>query len=184
MSVIPELVRDVLVPSLSILIPTGVAIWLARRERQDARASLRRERVLAAASPIFEDLATIMHLDVQEHDWRPHLSRLRAHTATFRAALDHDDTLMSDWLALRHREGMSLLEATLQMLPGTPFGRYDATAMPAIQAWANVTMQQMQGWMSGSVPPEWFAQDGGRIIAKYGTGNPSGDVGTQAPESA
>lgn len=176
------LAADLIVPALSILVPTGVAIWLARRERQDNRASLQRERLLSAAAPLFVDLAELIHLDPVRQDFRPALSTMRAHIASFRAALDREDSLASDWLGLRHREGMHLLEAAatpIQGPSGMRIAQYDEAGPERVQAWSNTTMQQLQGWISGEVQADWIRSDGARIIAKYGTGRTEGD--TPAP---
>lgn len=175
------IVGDVLVPAAAIIVSTLVAVALARQERRDNRASLRRERLLAAATPLFEDFAQLVSLHPLLDLAHAPLQGMRAHIAVFRAALDVDDSLVSDWLALRHREGMQLWRTAIgDSRPPDTRGDEPIVfvethpSLERAQAWANVSIQQLQGWLSGDVPLEWFRQDGARVLAKYGTGDPGG----------
>lgn len=173
---------DVLVPVAAIAISTIVAVRvstasaraavrLAAQERQDARASLRRERLLTAASPLFDDLAQLISIDMHSEDMRPVTRSMRAHIATFRAALDPSDSLVFDWISLRHREGLYLWGKALGDSPppslGPPFHLVaggDRPATAKARKWAHETLLQIQGWLSGDVHREWFLEDGQRII--------------------
>lgn len=178
-------VVDVLVPVAAIIVSTLVAVRLASQERRDNRASLRRERLLAAARPLFHDLAPFVSIDARNEPIWPVLRSMRANIAAFRAALgaEGEDALVSDWLGLRHREGMTLWGKALASVPQVASGREtglivqpDTPALASAKAWANTTMQQLQGWLSGYVGEDWIREDGARIIVSYGAGDPRGDA--------
>ncbi|UOW00901.1 hypothetical protein [Agrococcus sp. SCSIO52902] len=134
---------DVLVPASAILVSTVVAVALAKRERLDNLASLRRERLLAASAPLLINLAQLVSMDPFKEDFRDALRALRAHIAVLRAALDPTDSLVSDWLALRHREGMHLWLTAVEPVPqpslgkGVHIAKFDPQRVPQAQSWAN-----------------------------------------------
>lgn len=162
-------VATVLIPIAAIIIPTLIAIGLARRERADARANSQRERRLAAGAGVILALAPLASLTDLNQPMSERLWDLRARIAVYRAWIEKGD-LSGDWLALRHKEGMQLWAAAMFQVQkfGGPDHLDTADLLNTLKAphdWAATTTEMFSGWLSGNVDTGALQADGARIIA-------------------
>lgn len=158
-------------PIVAILASTGVAIWLARRERRDALADRRKERRLEAGAGVLVALAPLTSFSDLDEPMQAHLWEIRARIAVYRAWIDADDR-SGDWLALRHREGMLLWNRTLAAVSregGMSRITVDAllAALAPAQAQMHLTTEMFTQWLSGHMEIDELLRDGARILKAH-----------------
>lgn len=161
------LVIDVLIPVASILVPTVIAIWLARSERQGAEESRYLERRRQAAEPVILALAHFVSIDPVNDPMGPQLRDLRGRIAVYRASLDKDDVLSGDWLALRHKSGMRVWSDAFDLIQesgGNPDAELTQQAVEPGHTWANETIELFSSWLAGSATDEDLKLDGARLL--------------------
>jgi hypothetical protein len=61
------LIGDIVIPTAAILIPTGIAVWLAARERAASKAGDAQARRLNAGGDVIVALAAMVSLDPFRH---------------------------------------------------------------------------------------------------------------------
>lgn len=165
-----RLLGDVVIPVAAILIPTVIAIRLARSERHNATHDRKIERRLQAGAEVITALAPLASIradqPIQEHLWK-----LRSAIAVYRAWLDRSDP-SGDWLALRHREGMTLWSQAMSRI--NRLARPDAVTPEGMVelleeqwAWAAHTTEMFTGYLSGHVPEKDLLADGARILKAH-----------------
>jgi hypothetical protein len=169
------------IPVAAIIVPTLIAIRLARAERRDAfetsqrersevLATSQRERRLEAGASVIVALAPLASLFDLDAPMQGHLWDLRARIAVYRAWIEPGD-LSGDWLALRHREGMRLWSEAFALVvqKGGPAGiGYDSLLglLQPAHEWAASMTELFSGWLSGNVTTEALRADGARIMER------------------
>lgn len=161
------LVIDVLIPVASILVPTGIAIWLARSERKSADASRYLERRRQAAEPVVLALAHFVSIDPSREPMQAQLRELRGRIAVYRASLRKGDSLSGDWLALRHTDGMAKWAKAADLLQesgGNPDAELANAALEPGRAWANDTIEVFSSWLAGHTADDDLRRDGASLL--------------------
>ncbi|MDQ1174140.1 hypothetical protein QE430_002447 [Microbacterium testaceum] len=174
-----RLLGDIIIPVGAILIPTGIALRLARRDRQDAAALAQQERADAAASEVrarrldaggevVRALAVLVSADPLRSDMQSSLANIRGRIAVYKAWTSGDD-FTGDWLGLKHNEGVRLWQsALLEADRRGPVVQRDADVFfevfgPA-QRWAHETIERFAGWLSGHVDDNVLREEGARLL--------------------
>ncbi|WIE71419.1 hypothetical protein [Curtobacterium sp. MCJR17_020] len=163
-------ISDIVIPVAAILVPTAIAIWLARSERKSAERSRYLERRTAAAEPIILSLAQFISLDPVHEPIQAHLRELRGRIAVYRTTLDTEDALSGDWLALQHERGMLLWWSAMQTMDGST-DRSEAFILGAFsegRTWANATMQTLSGWLAGHISDDVLKRQGAALMKHEG----------------
>lgn len=156
------------------------AIEDRQEERRAAENDRRLERRLEAGAGVIVAVAPLASMQlnqpVQQHLWE-----FRARLAVYRAWISADDR-SGDWLALRHREGMTLwseADRTMDAIGGPAAisveGMLDLLR-PAHE-WAASTTEMFTAFLSGHAGDVDLLRDGARIMDAYPR---PGD--TQSPE--
>jgi len=166
-----QVVVTIAIPVAAIIVPTLIAIRLARAERRDALETRKRERCLEAGASVIVALAPLASLFDLASPMQGHLWDLRARIAVYRAWIEPGD-LSGDWLALRHREGMRLWSEAFALVvqKGGPAGiDYDSLlgVLQPAHEWAASMTELFSGWLSGNVTTEALRVDGARIMERY-----------------
>lgn len=156
------------------------AIEDRQEERRAAANDRRLERRLEAGAGVIVAVAPLasMRLDqpVQQHLWK-----FRAQLAVYRAWISTDDR-SGDWLALRHREGMTLwAEAarTIETIGGPTAISVDGMLelLKPAHEWAALTTEMFTAYLSGHATDDDLLRDGKRILDAYPRpDNPSKDA--------
>jgi len=161
---------DVLIPVAAILIPTVIAIRLARSERKNAIKDRREERRLEAGAGVIVAVAPLasMHAD---HPMQTYLWELRARIAVYRASIPVGDP-SGDWLAFRHREGMHLWRdafGTIDAIGGSAAITDDGMLelLQPAHKWAGTTTEMFTAYLSGHLDADALLRDGARILQEY-----------------
>ena len=173
------LVVDILIPVASILVPTLIAIWLARSERRGAEESLYLERRRQAAEPVILALAQFVSLDPVGEPIQPQLRDLRGRIAVYRSCLRTDDLLSGDWLALRHTSGISKWAEAFDLLQesgGNPDADLTNAALSPGREWAHDTIDVFSSWLSGNASDDELRRDGAQLLQQQKTERQSGNV--------
>lgn len=163
----PDVVKEFALPAAAILIPTIIAITLARRERVSASENAARQRKLDAGAQILLALAPLASMQADERNMQQHLWDLRARVAVYRAWISPDD-ISGDWLAYRHKEGMLLWVTAMYVIDalGGPSKISDQQLVEFLgppHRWAAMTSEMLAGWLRGDVVERDLAMDGERI---------------------
>lgn len=166
-----QVVVTIAIPVAAIIVPTLIAIRLARAERRDALETRKRERSLEAGASVIVALAPLASLFDLASPMQGHLWDLRARIAVYRAWIEPGN-LSGDWLALRHREGMRLWSEAFMSIAqkGGPTAVDYDTLLSVLQPaheWAASMTELFSGWLSGNVTTETLRADGARIVEKY-----------------
>ena len=159
---------DVGVPALSISIPAGIAIWLARKERKGGEESRYLERRRQAAEPVILALAQFVSLDPLNEPLQAQLRDLRGRIAVYRASLRPADVLSGDWLALRHSSGMNKWAHAVDLLQesgGNPRADLVNAAVAPSRTWANETIELFSSWLAGLTSDDALKHDGALLLA-------------------
>lgn len=177
------MVENIIIPVAAILVSSGIAIWLANRERKaaerarlqeraDALADRAKERRLDAAAGVLTSLATLVSMDPTNELVRDHMRGLRGTIAVYQGWIDKDDR-SGDWLGLRHAELMILWMAAMKRwddltktnLHAPSDDEMFATFDPPRQH-SQDTISMLVGWLSGHTATDELMKDGARIIKK------------------
>jgi hypothetical protein len=168
-----SIVRDAAIPVAAILVPTFIAVRLARNERLAAdRGRYLEARRLAAQSVIIA-LARMVSVDPTAEPLQEKIRDLRGHIAVYRTVLSERDLLSGDWLGLKHQQGMSLWSTAMDELEqrngSLTFGIEEKLEIlrPA-QAWAHATMETFSGWLGNHVPDETLQREGALLLSRNG----------------
>jgi hypothetical protein len=158
-------ISDIAIPVAAILVPTAIAIWLARSERKSAERSRYLERRTTAAEPVILSLAQFISLDPVHEPIQAHLRDLRGRIAVYRTTLDTEDALSGDWLALQHERGMFLWWSAMQAMDssGDHSEAFISGAFSAGRSWANTTMQTLSGWLAGHIDDDVLKRQGAAL---------------------
>jgi len=159
-------ISDFAIPVAAILVPTAIAVWLARSERKSAERSRYLERRTTAAEPVILTLAQFISLDPVHEPVQAHLRELRGRIAVYRTTLTQEDALSGDWLALQHERGMLLWLTGMQTMDqsGDRSEAFVMGAFSAGRAWANTTMQTLSGWLAGHVGDNVLQRQGAALM--------------------
>lgn len=168
-----RLIGDVLIPVAAILVPTTIAVRLARRERIASEEGERRGRRLQAGAEVISSLAPFISADPLHHDMHAQLARLRGSIAVYRAWTEKGD-FSGDWLSLKHTEGMKEWQSALQEITAPrrrPLTEDEAFAVldPA-RRWASDMIESFTGWLSGHTDDEVLKREGAALIEKRDSG--------------
>jgi hypothetical protein len=161
------IVVDIAIPVLSILVPTIIAIWLARRERLGGDESRYLERRRQAAEPVILALAQFVSLDPLNEPLQSQLRDLRGRIAVYRASLRPADVLSGDWLALRHSSGMTMWADAVDLLQesgGNPQADLVNAAVDPGRRWANDTIEMFSSWLAGMTTDIALQHDGAILL--------------------
>lgn len=163
-------ISDIAIPVAAILVPTVIAIWLARSERKSAERSRYLERRTSAAEPVILALAHFISLDPAHEPVQAHLRDLRGRIAVYRTTLALEDALSGDWLALQHEQGMLLWWSGMQAMDssGDRSEAFMLGAFSAGRSWANTTMQTLSGWLAGHVSDDVLQRQGAALMDSKG----------------
>lgn len=159
----------VIIPVFAILIPTIIAIRLARRERSaaredriEARADAAKERRLQASEGVIVGLAHLISVDPTNAPMQERLGELRGRIAVYRAWIEPDD-LSGDWLALQHTQGMRLWSIAMESANNISGGQLVNLGPP--RQWAQSTIETFSGWLSGQIDVEVLRAEGAEMLA-------------------
>ncbi len=106
---------DVIIPVAAILVPTMIAVRIARRERLDAAEADRQSRRLEAGAGVIVSLSSFVSVSPLRTDMQSQLAALRGQIAVYRAWAAPGDS-SGDWLAIKHSEGMHLWLVALEQI--------------------------------------------------------------------
>ena len=159
-----RLLGDIIIPVAAILIPTIIAVRVARDERHRAEAAAvedratraadeQRARALAAGGNVITVLAGFVSMNPRTMDMQGHLAALRGSIAVYRAWIPTGD-ISGDWLALKHTQGMRLWAAAIDApdasnADGPPIF---PVALRTAHLWAQDTIETFSGWLRGDTP--------------------------------
>lgn len=104
-----DVTGDVLVPAVTLLVSSGIAIGLARGERRAAQRARYAEATRAAAQDVLKTLAHLIDVDTYQTPWEDWLRDFRASVNVFQMALPVESVQAATWLALEARYGAALL---------------------------------------------------------------------------
>lgn len=162
-------VVDVGIPALAVGIPAGIAIWLARQERNSGEESRYLERRRQAAEPVVLALAQFISLDPLTEPLQAQLRDLQGRIAVYRASLRPADVLSGDWLALRHRSGMTMWADAVDLLQesgGNPDADLVNAAVDPGRRWANDTIEMFSSWLAGMTTDDALQHDGALLLGE------------------
>lgn len=167
---------DIIIPVAAILIPTTIAVRVARSERERAElaavedrvaraADEQRARALTAGGNVISVLASFVSMNPRTMDMHGHLAALRGSIAVYRAWISMGD-ISGDWLALKHTEGLKLWVAALEAPDVFIDGPSPAfpVALAAAQQWAQDTIETFSGWLRGDTPETQLQSEGGSLL--------------------
>lgn len=187
-------VVDVGIPVAAILVPTFIAIGLARAEsrraeddrraeladreierraaladRQEERREVERERQRKAGEGVIIGLASLISLPPDAPGMRDILAEVRGRIAVYRAWIEHGD-LSGDWLALQHGKGMRLFLSAMESIDALAGSNRIApheieAVMEPPRRWAQDAIDTFSGWLSGHVDDEVLRSQGAEILA-------------------
>lgn len=169
-----DVLADILIPVASILVPTAIAIWLARAERKRGDESRYFERRRQAAEPVVLALAHFVSLDPLAESMQSELRDLRGRIAVYRSSLRASDLLSGDWLALRHADGMRKWATAVDLVQesgGNPDAELVSQAIEPGHVWANETIELFSSWLAGVATDMDLQQDGARMLERQGSSN-------------
>lgn len=179
-----RLLGDIIIPAAAILVPTLIAVRLARRERieaatsavqqrEDASAAELRARRLDAGGEVVRAMAVFVNVDPLQMDMRADLANVRGRIAVYKAWTRSGD-VSGDWLGLKYNEGMALFRSALEESGrrGPDVVHQDPDVFfevfgPA-QRWAHETVERFAAWLGGRVSDEELALDGARLMRAQG----------------
>lgn len=180
-----RLLGDIVLPALAILVPTFIALRLARQQREDANklvqqqreeeiAAKARARRLDAGAEVVRAFAELVSFDPLGTDMRTILANARGRIAVYRAWAPRAD-FSGDWLGLKYNEGMELWRTAFEEAGHRgPSLRGDATAYAEVfgpaQQWAHNTIETLAGWLAGYVEDEALRAEGSALIEAQGVG--------------
>ncbi|QNE44322.1 hypothetical protein F1C15_11325 [Frigoribacterium sp. NBH87] len=162
-----DVLADIGIPVASILVPTAIAIWLARAERKRGDESRYLERRRQAAEPVVLALAHFVSLDPLSEPMQPELRDLRGRIAVYRSSLRKSDLLSGDWLALRHVDGMRKWATAVDLIQesgGNPDAELIFNAVEPGHVWANETIELFSSWLAGVITDLDLQRDGARML--------------------
>lgn len=184
-------IRDFLIPVLAILVPTLIAVWLARSERRAAEhdrreeAALREaedrrrfereneERRLRASADVLTSLAHMVSISGTSEPMQDRLRMLRASIAVYRAAVGKDDTLSPDWLSLNHILLMKLWAGAMEAID--EMGGVNRISVEQAEELmhpprehANNTLQRFSAWLSGAFSDDDLRNQGAEVLEQIG----------------
>ncbi|MGR0320418.1 hypothetical protein [Agromyces sp. ZXT2-3] len=175
-----DVIKDVLLPALGILIPTSIAIYLARNERVAAERSHAIERRLAAGSEILRVLSRMVTMNGVAEPMRDTLRDLRGSVAVFRAS-SGKEVLAGDWLALQYQQGVWLWSVAMHTIdesggPGALGDDELDSIMSPPRTWAQTTLETFSGWLSGNLGDQVLVKQGADIVARLGVPKTLADI--------
>ncbi|MEV8023647.1 hypothetical protein [Microbacterium sp. NPDC080220] len=171
-----RLLGDIIIPVAAILIPTIIAVRVARRERERAESAAveeraaraadeQRARALAAGGNVISVLASFVSMNPRTIDMHGHLAALRGSIAVYRAWIPIDD-ISGDWLALKHTQGMKLWGAAMTAPDVTIVNDQPLfpVALSAAQQWAQDTIETFSGWLRGDTSEAQLSEEGADLL--------------------
>lgn len=191
---------DVVIPVFAILVPTLIAVRLAKRERTESRLAARserddaadkdeRSRRLEAGKDVIVALAGMVSFDPLHENVRPILSEIRARIAVYRA-WSPDPDVSGDWLVLKSNEGNLLWarvfaqidEASQSIAPGyEPGADWVFSVAHEAHAWASETVDTFSRWLRGDISDQALLEEGQALIGKYGLPNAPNGAANETP---
>ncbi|TFC54569.1 MULTISPECIES: hypothetical protein [unclassified Cryobacterium] len=169
-----EVTMSVAIPVAAILIPTVIAVRLARNERSVSVRSHYLERRHGAARGVIVALSDMISMDPTAEMVEPLLRGLRGSIAVYRASLTADDAVSGHWLVTRQLQGAELWTAAhgrlaFELARRTLSTGDTAQILQPAHMWAHDTMETFSEWLSGQVQDADLQADSARLIAERGS---------------
>lgn len=195
------LVVDVGIPVAAILVPTLIAVRLARNEREraeedrraarverekerlaaaEARATERleryRDRRREAGAGVIVSLARLISIYPSDPSMQSVFADFRGHIGVYRAWVEPEEDHSGDWLALQHAKGTWVWSAAMGEIAAK--GGINRTAdhelidiMEPARRWAQDAIDTFSAWLAGDLDQQVLRTQGAEIIAAQKAGH-------------
>lgn len=146
----PEIVKDIIIPAAGILIPTGIAVWLARSERKAGEADRIEERLDKGVEHAFDAMSDLVEAGYTPDIERAAIIRIRAngHLPRIYTHLRKGDEHVATWIA----QELGIVAQGLE--------ERDEVGLPKMLefvAWRSARfLDTLTDWRSGQVATSWF----------------------------
>lgn len=153
-----RLVADVLVPVAAVLVSSGVAVWLARKERKDAQAARVRAQVEDSLRNLISHLSYFSAADPVKDPWEYEaaLQRLRVEAFMVQSLPQKQYGRFGDWLAEELQRGLGeMVKANERIVADKP-DRAERLLeyMGSVRRWALSTGRLIVLWLRDDATAE------------------------------